>query len=141
MVSALVMAVFSVTSLTACDSDRLINAEELPKGSQDFIKTHFPDCSVMRVQYDGVDKDYDVNLDCSAELEFNKNGEWKSVDCYANRVPDAIIPSAILDYVKSNYAQNYIVQIEKERTGYDVELNSDVDLRFNSNGEFVRVDY
>ena len=57
-----------------------------------------------------------------------------------SRVPDAIIPTSILDYVTNQYSELFIVHIDKERTGYEVELNNGYELVFNKNGEFVRLE-
>lgn len=146
MLSALTVAILSATTLAACSKDGVISPDQMPNKAKNFIETYFPDCSIIEVEY-GLDdddfyreKDYDVELSCSVEIEFNKNGEWMSVDCSHNQVPDGIVPEAILGYVKQQYPDNFITSIEKERNGYDVELNYDIDLKFDKDGNFLRVD-
>lgn len=85
-------------------------------------------------------KEYDVTLDCGVEIDFDKNGEWTDIDCGHNPVPEAIIPANILNYVKEKHPNNFITQIEKKRNGYKVELNIDLDLLFDKNGNFTRFD-
>lgn len=132
-------------SLTSCnDHDQVIIQENLPNTSKTFLKTHFPDCQVLYVKMERDDffgKEYDVKMNCGVEIDFNKQGEWTDVDCNMSQVPDAIVPAAILSYVKTNYPDAFITQISKERKGYDVELNNDLDLEFDKKGNFLRIDH
>lgn len=131
-----------MVAFTSCDNDRLIESDRLPEQAQQFIKTHFPDCGVHQAvrdhDEDGVT--YDVYLSCAIQLEFDKSGEWIEVNCAPNQVPDAIVPDKILSYVKTNYPDEYIVKIEKERVQYDVRLNNRVELKFDRNGNFLHID-
>ncbi|MGM9804846.1 MAG: PepSY-like domain-containing protein [Candidatus Aphodosoma sp.] len=139
-----VLALTSVVGLSACDNGRTIEPENIPSASKSFLKTHFPDCGILRVtmEHDSFfGKEYDVTLDCGVEIDFNKNGEWTDIDCNHSPVPDAIIPANILNYVREQYSNNFIVKIEKKRNGYEVELNNDLDLVFDKGGNFVRIDY
>ena len=58
----------------------------------------------------------------------------------ADGVPVAIIPAAISDYVATHHTGQYVVQIGRDRTRYDVELNSTIEMEFDKNGVFVRYD-
>lgn len=140
--AALLSIFVSGVTLSSCDG-RIVEPEAIPNTSKDFLKTHFPECSIVRVETENDSfhgKEYDVTLDCNVEIDFNKSGDWTSVDCKVNSVPDAIVPSSILTYVKRNYPNAFITQISKERKGYEVELNNDIDLKFDYQGNFLRID-
>ena len=70
----------------------------------------------------------------------DKNGNWTEVDAKKNAVPHSIIPASIREYVKKSFPNNEIVQISKDSREIEVELTSGIDLKFNSKGEFIRVD-
>lgn len=119
-------------------NDRPISYEQLPQKAKQFLTQHFNDAEFLSaVLDDGV---YEVKLTNGVEIDFNSQGDWKEVDCHNTAVPTAIIPAAITKYVKAKFAKNIIVKIEKKHYGYDVELNNDLDLKFDKNGDFLRID-
>ena len=118
-------------------NDRPITFKELPQKSQQFITTHFSGVEVLSVT---VDDDYEVYLANGTKVEFTLQGEWKEVKCHGSAVPAAIIPAAITKYVKAQFPNTTIVKIDKKYSGYEVELNNDLELKFDKNGNFLAVD-
>ena len=55
-------------------------------------------------------------------------------------MPEALIASEIVAYVKDNYPSSLIVEWEKEKKGSKVELNNGVELIFNNLNQFVGID-
>lgn len=136
---ALALTVFAVS---ASARDEVIRENQLPAAARSFVKQHFKNRTVTtaRKDVDFGSASYDVVLNSGTKIEFNSKGEWKEVDCAPAAVPAAIIPSAIRTYVKANYANCKIVKIERDRSGFDIELSNDLDLRFDKQGKFIRVD-
>ena len=136
---ALALTLFSV-SLSA--RDEIISEQQLPAAAKTFVKQYFKNRTVSLAKKD-VDlgsTSFDVVLNSGTKIEFNAKGEWKEVDCAPAVVPAALIPAAIAKYVKANYANLKIVKIERDAAGYDIELSNDVDLQFDKQGNFVRID-
>jgi hypothetical protein len=125
-------------------TDKIIEASELPAAARTFVETYFPAATYTRVEKQSrADSDgsvYDVHLSNGFEIDFTAEGEWTDIDGGMAEVPAGIIPAPISAYVAENYSGSFITTIEIERYGYDVELSNDVDLVFNAEGEFVRVD-
>lgn len=135
----LILALVFATTISACGKeDKPIQKSQLPKNSQEFVDQHFADLQIAHIikDYDS----YDVKFTNGYDVEFNKKGEWKEVDCELDAVPAAIIPTNIADYVKTNFATSFIVRISKEYNHYDVELSTDLDLEFNLDGTYRRID-
>jgi hypothetical protein len=42
--------------------------------------------------------------------------------------------------VTKRFAEAYVVEIEKGLRGYEVKLSNDIDLEFDKDGKFLRVD-
>lgn len=131
-------------SISACSKDTFVDdkpiqASELPQKAQQFINTYFADCTVLRCEKDG--HEYEVFFQNGFEVEFDRNGDWEDVDCKNSAVPQGIVPEAIVNYVTENYPTNFIVEISCDRHGYDVELNNGLELEFDKNGGFIRIDY
>lgn len=124
------------------DDDKPIAAENLPASIKTFISTHFPDTKVAyaKTENDDMKKSYEVVLTNSVKLEFNKKGEWKNVDCERGAVPQAIVPEQIRAKVNELYPQAVITSIDRDRHDYEVELNNDIDLKFNLQFQLLEID-
>lgn len=131
-------------ALVACnndDDDRTIDQTQLPETAQTFITTHFADLTLSKVTKDN--DGYDAYFTNGHDVDFDKLGNWDDVDCKNSAVPSSVqdlIPSDILSYVSTNYPSNVIVEINKETYGFEIGLNNNVDLEFDSTGKFLRRD-
>jgi hypothetical protein len=125
----------------AYGNDRKISYEQLPDSAKSFIIKHFPDVKVKFVTVDDDDQDYEVKLTNGAEINFRSNGEWKNVEA-RKEVPATCIPASIKDYAAKNYSGKKIVKLEKESYGFEVKLSGlmETELKFDTNGNFLRVD-
>lgn len=122
--------------------DRIITVGELPASSQQFIQTYFKgvEVSYAKVDEEFFDKEYKVLFVNGAKAEFLKNGDWKEIDCKYGEVPAGIVPQPILDCVASRFAGRKVVCIDRDRRGYDVELDNGIDLEFNSDLRLIDID-
>ena len=74
-------------------------------------------------------------------IEFLKDGNWKEVDCKYSSVPEAVLPDAINQYVKTNYAGQKVLKIEKEdRGGYEIKLSGGLELGFDKRFQLIDID-
>ena len=100
-----------------------------------FVDTYFPQVSIRKVERDG--NKYEVELTDNTDIDFNLSFEWKKIDCDESNVygsvPAELVPVQITDYVTANFPNNHIDQIEKKYYGWDVELNNDHEIKFDSN--------
>lgn len=122
--------------------DRVIPATQLPAAAQSFIQKNFPG---QGVAYASIDHDfgrtiYEVHLNNGVEVDFDKTGTWDKIDCCYDAVPEHLVPAAIANYVKTQFAGAAVVKIDKERYGFDVELSNDLELKFNRKGQVMRID-
>lgn len=128
----------ALTNVRAFDK-YTIDRDELPQPAQEFLNEHFPKAKVSMIK---VDKhllkktDYDVKLTNGTKIEFNNSGKWTSVDCKTKEVPQKLILKAIRNYVSKNFPKTFITSIEKKTSGYEIELNDGVELKFNPLGGF-----
>jgi hypothetical protein len=129
----------------SCDKEEMIPETQLPASSREFIKTHFPDVAIIRIvkETDGFEKDYTVYLANGFDIDFEKNGNWDDVDGHINSLPQSILdllPAGIVEYVSVNLKDYKIVEVNKERYGYEIGLTGDIDLKFNLLGSFIGYD-
>jgi len=107
-----------------------------------FVGQYFPQATVLMVNSEW--DEYEVRLSDGTQIEFNRKAEWKKIDCehsttYTN-VPAELVPSQIATYVKSNFANQGITKIEKNRRGWEIELNNDLEIKFNKNCAVTKID-
>lgn len=138
------MLVFGI-AFAACDDDdeKDLLPSEIPGTAQSFISTYFPEVPILRVEKDGrhSNTEYTVKLQNGYELEFDAIGEWTDVDAPAGKtVPDGIVPANILAYVNNMYPGTGINEISRDYRGYEVDLTTGLDLEFNLDGDFIRID-
>lgn len=125
------------------DKDEIVSYDRLPGDAKNFILTYYPGAQIAGVI---MDKNhgrttYEVSLYNGHELEFDAEGQWTDVDApYGQTVPAGIVPPAIAAYVADNYSVTGINEISRDNRGYEVELNTGVELIFDRDGKFVRID-
>lgn len=137
------LAVFSLGILTAnADNDRLIVKESLPKKAQLFIDSNFKNSKITYVkdERDFLERSYEVLFADGTKVEFDRNGEWKEVDCRRSSVPSAIVPAKILNYVNNSYPGVKVIQIERDRIDYEVKLSNNLELTFNKKFNIIDID-
>lgn len=134
------MLLFSIATIVA--QDKTIHQSELPLDIQNYVNKHFPDSKILKVE---EDKDYssvsyEIQLQNNVELEF-EGTSIKEIDS-KTKLPDSVIPQEIRNYVSAKYPNNYIINWEIDDHGekQQIELNNELELEFNKNNEFIRID-
>lgn len=142
ILSMVAFATATLFALQSCsDDDKLVSYNELPSVAKEFVSNNFPAATITSTlkDHDTFGYTYQVTLSDGTAIEFEKDGEWIEVENRVSGVPTSVLPAKILEYITTNYANTFVVDIEKDR-GYDVELNTGLDLDFDSDGNFVRID-
>lgn len=130
-------------SLAACaDNDRLISLSELPAQAQTFLRKYFniADVAYIERERDGFHYDYSIYLNNATEIDFDHQGHLQSVDCKRNPVPQGIVPELITSFVTLHHPDQFIVEYVIEYRQQNVELNNGLELVFDSEGHFIRID-
>ena len=120
----ILMCVFAMSAVVSCD--RVVSADKLPAQAKQFVAAHFNGIEVLSVRKDGFK--YDVVLFDGTEIEFSHGGQWIEVDCGLNPLPDGVLP------------MNFATHVKFEHKRYEVELDNDLDLLFDKNGNFMGAD-
>ena len=124
------------------DNDKPISKEQLPQVAQNILNREFKGKSIAlaKMETDILDRSYDVIFTNGDKIEFDKKGNWTSVDCSRSGVPAGIVPSAISKYVNTNYKGAQIKEIERERKQYKIELSNGLEIKFNKNFKVIEID-
>lgn len=119
------------------------DVSELPQKAQTTINSKFNGAEIKNIKVDkdnGVVEDYEVLFVNGVKIEFDSAGEWKEVSSRKGDIPQSFIPQNAIDYVKKNHPGQKIVSIEKDRSGIEINLSNDVELKFNKSGKLVEID-
>lgn len=138
----ILVTLFTIHSVVMADNDVPVPLNQLPQQAQQFIKTHFTksEISYGKMEKEWFQKNYDVIFTNGDKVEFDKNGNWKEIDCKHNILPTAIVPKAILDYVTQNHPNTKIKKIERDRNSYEIELTNGLELKFNKQFKAIRIE-
>ena len=123
-------------------NDKPIAVNALPAKAQTLLNQHFNGQKVMLATIESgvVSKSYDVVLQNGTKLEFDKKGNLTEIDCKQGIVPVQLIPQAIKNYLKDNYAEQSVKKIEMNKKEYEVELTNGLDLTFNKHFQLIDID-
>lgn len=143
----IILSVFFLT-LVSCDKDNendpnevTLKTSEIPAEIKTYVDTHFASSNINRAVKEtenGV-VSYEIYLGGNVELEFDSMYKITDIDG-RTQLPDSVIPTALLNYVKQNYPNQFITDWELELNHQQVELNNGVELEFAMNGDFLRID-
>lgn len=123
-------------------NDKLISVNALPAKAQTLLNNHFNGQKVMLATIESgvVSRSYDVVLQNGTKLEFDKKGNLTEINCKQGIVPALLIPQAIKNYLKDNYAGQSVKKIEMNKNEYEVELTNGLDLTFNKHFQLIDID-
>lgn len=127
----------------ACSGgDKVITVEALPAAARTLIGQYFGDkqVSLVKKDKDGLKTYFDVVMVDGTKLEFDNSGEWRDIEVKSNGVPAGIVPAEISSYVGQNYPGQRILQIDRIRSDFEIELSNGLELKFNKQFKLTEVD-
>ncbi|RYJ45773.1 PepSY-like domain-containing protein [Flavobacterium beibuense] len=129
-------------SCSAFGQERKITLNDLPPAAKTFISKNFPNQAPSYVieDKDITETEYEVLMTGGTEIEFDAKGNCKEIDGNGYALPDSVLPKVITQYIHKNYKGQGVEKAEKKRWGYKVELLNDLELEFDNNGKFLRLD-
>ena len=129
-------------AFVSCEKETVLDDMNIPEEISNYVNTHFPDNKIIQVvkDVDELELSYDVILEDSLSMEFNRKKKIISIEGI-NKIPDSVIPEKLLNYVNNNYSEQYIIEWNLDNRYQEIELNNGIELKFNKEGEFIRIDY
>ena len=130
-----------VLFVTSCEKESIIGYEEVPAEIKSYVSTHFPQRAVLQAikSKGNCDEAFEIKLDSNTTLEFNRKNEITEIESDM-ALPKAVIPMNIWEYVATNYSNNFITDWSREKYEQEVQLNDGLQLEFNKDGKFLRLD-
>ena len=138
--SLLLAGIGLIVALTAFAKDEkptTVKKEVFPSKIETFVETNIPNGTIIRYKHEG-DK-MEVKCNDHTELCFNKDGECIKMENEngLNQHLIAHLPDVATAYLKNNYNNVAVSEIEMKSYGFKVELKTspnDCDIWFNKDG-------
>lgn len=137
------LLIVTLGASTACADTYAHDASVLPAAAQSVLKKNFKaKVTVVKIDKDfGMVKDYEVVLNDGTEINFDSKGNWEEVEVGPTmNVPAAFMLQPIRTYINTNFKGVNVVGVEKKRRGYEVKLANDIELKFDTAGNFMGYD-
>ena len=120
------------TKLPKGQEEQSMEISQLPANAQTMLKQHFPSAKSIKRNHSGNQTEYTVKLEGGGRVELDAEGNWTEINCQRKAVPSPLIPKTITEIVAKRWPQAYIVQIERDRRGYEIELSNGLEVDFNN---------
>lgn len=120
------------------DHDQVIPFNQMPEAAQAFLKQHFANKVPLVVTVDW--DDYTIRYESGEKVEFDKNGNWKEIDCRSSIVPTELIPEEIKTNIASTFPGAMILKIDRNRRGYEVKLNNGLEVEYSPTFQVIDID-
>lgn len=128
---------------TANAADVYVKTSELPQPILDYISTNYPDLTIKEAELED-NGNYEVELSDDNELIFDASGTFLGIDDDLDddfgdsEISASELPQNILDFLEEYYPGVGVEEAEIENNGnYEVELNNDVEIIFDAEGNFL----
>ena len=140
----ILIVILSLVSLTSfAQKEKKIELNELPQKAQVFIKQNFTKEKAQQILKETgelIDTGYDVVFKNKLKIKFDRKGDWKEIDGKRSPIPTDFIPEKILKYIQRSFPNNYVVKIEREKRKFEVEITNGLELDFDLDGNFLKID-
>lgn len=132
---------FTCCGLSGYAQQKYLSGNDLPTAIQTYISNHFSKNKIVKTKQKRKPEGttYKVTLDPYVKLEFDKQNQIKEIKS-KTPLPDAVLPASIIAYVKAQYPGHAILKWEKESTKQEIKLDNKIELEFDLNGTFLRID-
>lgn len=120
---------------------KAISPGKLPQAALQTINTHLPGrkIAMAKMESELFSKSYTVIFTNGEKIEFDGRGRWTEVKCKRSAVPASLVPAQIAQYIRANYPDCRILEIERDDE-YEVKLSNHVEVTFNKKFEVIDID-
>ena len=134
----LLVAMMAMSFNAKADHDQVITFNQMPEAAQTLLKQYFADKVPLVVTVDW--DDYTIRYESGEKVEFDKQGNWKEIDCRASLVPTELIPEEIKTNIASTFPGAVILKIDRYRRGYEVKLDNGLEVEYSPTFQVIDID-
>ena len=136
---AILLLVAMLVSFNAkADHDQVITFDQMPEAAQALHKQYFANKVPLVVTVDWDDDT--IMYESGEKVEFDKQGNWKEINCRSSQVPAELIPEQIKANIASTFPGAIILKIDRNRRGYEVKLNNGLEVEYDHSFQVIDID-
>ena len=143
-----ILVLFLSLCLTGChfrvhrDEDTVITFDQLPDAACDFLQKHFSGITIKEIVCERRASlaQYEVELKGGIDVQFDRNGICTEINCKKSAVPDAAMPTEIVQQINERFPGHFVMKYEHDSRIYDIELDDGTELTFNRSLRLIDVD-
>lgn len=127
-------------------NETVISANNLPVNAQNFVSKNFGNMEFVNAIKE-VERNittYNIQLKDGTKIEFTDNGDWSEVkNGLGKSIPTKFFPDNIQKYLQTKYPKIDAKSIEMDTKDKEIKvelLQNNVDLKFDLNGNFIKID-
>ena len=115
--------------------------KKLPPEATAFLEANFKGIAIQEIikEAEGTTFKYEVTLANGAEVDFNSRGRWREVASKTTSLPTTMFQSTVGEYIKKTYPNTKVTEVKKGNRFNFVEINSEIMLQFDTEGNFYRI--
>lgn len=126
--------------------DIVIQISDLPATARAFITKHYKENLIRHIEQDSDDKDFEVKLKNSTQIDFYADGVWEKIESKNKKeLPSSIVnllPKEAKTYISKMQPKAKVVEIENihNKKHWEVEVSSGrekYELKFDSKGKLI----
>lgn len=145
IITAMIAAVLLAAPLKAAPAtgeEKAISESQLPAAARQTINAHFAGrkIALAKVEKELFSRSYSVIFTNGEKIEFDRYGRWTEIKCKRTAVPASLVPARIAQYIKANYPQCRILEIEKDDGETEVTLSNHIEVTFNERYEVIDIE-
>ena len=130
----LLVAMMAISFNAKADHDQVITFDQMPEAAQVHFAGKVP--LVVTVDWD----DYTIRYESGEKVEFDKQGNWKEINCRSTCVPAELIPEQIKSHIQATFPGSAIIKLERNRRGYEVKLNNGLEVEYDPTFQIIDID-
>lgn len=123
------------------------NYSGIPQNAKEYIAKHFKGYNISHYEkeseiLDVEHKVYVTHNSVSFKLDFDKKGNVTDIESLDDKtpLPNSVLPVKITQHAKAKFPNAKIIEWKRKKNTQVVELTNDMELVFNSKGDFLRID-
>lgn len=120
-----------------------VNYSQVPAPVKSFLGKYFGGARIKDVKADYEENnmvDYDIRFTNGIKVEIDQTGRWEEISGRNIDLPLGMLPQPTLAYISANYPNSKVVKMEQSYKGYEVEFSNGLELKFDAQGNFMKID-
>lgn len=135
-------SIMAFVGIVSADNDRAVPFDRLPAKAKEFITAGFPGekLAYAKQERDFLEVHYEVVMVNGTKMEFDRRGDWTSIECKYSTIDSRLVPEPIRNYVENTYKGAEYRKISRDRREYEVKLTYGLELTFDRNFNLMGID-